>query len=370
MKVVCNREQLLKTFTIAASVAPAKSAKEIITNIKMVALGDSVCLQATNMEIWLSADAEGCEVQQSGEVLLPVTRAGQFLRESPEEQITIEAVGTEIHMRTKGGVIKLPSAEPKAFPARSPEIKGPHHVLSAKFLLEAIRRTAFATDPDSSRYALAGVMVEVNGDTVAVVGTDGRRLAYVSGSGTSVDGHSNAPLGSIVPASAARVLSRALGADGDVRIELTLNDVTIEAPGVTITARLVEGRYPNWRQVIPKVDQWTIDTAIPVGAFDSVVRQAAITADAESRGLEFRFEGGTLSASAQAQSIGLSNISMPVSHEGEPVSIKLDYRYLRDFLSALDPSENFELKLMDSSRAALLSADGYQYVVMPMALER
>jgi DNA polymerase-3 subunit beta len=369
MRVTCNREQLLRAFSNASSVVQTRSPKAVLQNVKMIA-GDGVTLQATDLELSIQVEAHESEVQFPGEVLLHAVRVGQILRECPDETIVVSVEGNEILLTTQSSKFKLPSADPAEYPVKPPAIEGGYHVVPARFLSDAIRRTIFATDVDSSRFALGGILFEMNDDVVTITATDGRRLANVVGKGEAVGGHSTASLNCIVPVRAASVIRKAIPEDGSVHVSFTTSSVVVQADGVAISARLVEGRYPNWKQVLPSVESFPLDIEMPAGAFDSLVRQAAITADAESRGLDFQFRNGTLSASAAAASTGRSNVSMPIAFDGDELPIKLDYRYLRDFIATLDPSSSFRVQLTSSNSSALLSCEGYKYVVMPMALEK
>ena len=109
-----------------------------------------------------------------------------------------------------------------------------------------IRRTVFATDNESSRYALGGVLLELGADKIIAVGTDGRRLAKMEGPAKSVGGHQTGDNTTIVPTKAMHLIERALtDADAEVQIAARANDILVKSPRVTIYSRLVEGRFPK-----------------------------------------------------------------------------------------------------------------------------
>jgi DNA polymerase-3 subunit beta len=233
-----------------------------------------------------------------------------------------------------------------------------------------IRRTVFATDPDSSRFALGGVLLEMEEEEVLAVGTDGRRLARMVGSGKSVGGHRTTGNSTIVPTRSLNLMERAIGdKDELVHVAARNNDVLLRTGSSTIYSRLVEGRYPNWRQVIPqREDSVTIDMV--AGPFFNVIRQAAIVADQETRGLDLEFGGGTLLLTASTADLGQSRVEMPIDYDGDPIKMKLDYRFVSDFLKVLEPDSKFKLDVVSSTQPALMTTeDGYAYVVMPMALD-
>ncbi|HEX7448882.1 MAG TPA: DNA polymerase III subunit beta, partial [Pirellulales bacterium] len=246
-----------------------------------------------------------------------------------------------------------------------------YHELPARFLRELIRRTVFATDVESSRYALGGVLIELTADKVVAVGTDGRRLAMMEGPAKGVSGHQTGDNTTIIPTKAMHFIERAL-VDGDAEVQLAAraNDVLVKTPRTTFYSRLVEGRFPKWRDVFPRrVDATKIE--LVVGPLHSAVRQAAIVTDEESRGVDFSFADGKLVLSGRSATVGQSRVELPVAYEGAPIVITLDPRYLIDFLKVLDPEKNFTLELKDAESAAVCSTDdGYGYVIMPLARER
>ncbi len=242
------------------------------------------------------------------------------------------------------------------------------HELSARLLRELIRRTIFATDNESSRYALGGVLLEMGPERIIGVGTDGRRLAKMEAPARSVGGHQSGDSMTIVPTKAMQLIERAL-TDGDAEIQLAAraNEILVRSPRATIYSRLVEGRFPKWRDVFPqRTGVQRID--LTVGPLHSAVRQAAIVTSEESRGVDFSFQAGTLVLAGRAAEWGQSRIELPIAYDGPTISITLDPRYVSDFLKVLDPEKVINIELKDAESAAVCGTDdGYGYVIMPLA---
>ncbi len=370
MKISCDREKMANAFQLAGSVALARSPKEVLQNVKIEANEDHVTLMATDMETGIRIEVEGVDVQTPGKALLHVGRVGQILRESNDQQLYLETDGKGLTIKGLHSEFKLPSANPDEFPTIVGFEEEKYHELPARLFKEMVRRTAFATDADSARFALGGVLLEMHGEEVLAVGTDGRRLARMNGSGKSIGGHETSSNTTIIPTRSLQLMERAIGdKDEVVHIAARGNDVLLRTSRCTIYSRLVEGRYPNWRQVIPQRDD-SVDVDLTVGPFFNVIRQAAIVADQETRGLDLEFGGGTLLLSAKTADLGQSRVEMPIDYDGEPIRLKLDYRFISDFLKVLEPDEKFKLNIATSKSPALLTTDdGYAYVIMPMALD-
>jgi DNA polymerase-3 subunit beta len=164
-----------------------------------------------------------------------------------------------------------------------------------------------------------------------------------------------------------QLLERAL-ADNDDNIQVAAreNDILVRSGGATVYSRLVEGRYPKWRDVFPR-REGMVKIELSVGSFYAAVRQAAIVTSDERRGVDFTFGGGKIILSGHGAELGESHIELPIAYDGAEVGITLDPRYLSDFLKVLDPEQNFTVELRDAESAACATEDGYAYVVMPLA---
>lgn len=370
MKISCDREKLATAFQLAGSVAQSRSPKEVLQNVKIDATEEAVTLMATDMETGIRIQVEGVDVQAPGKALLHVGRVGMILRESSDDQLYFETSATETLVKGMHSEFNLPSANPDEFPTVVGFEGESYHELPARLFKEMIRRTVFATDPDSSRFALGGVLLELVGEEVLAVGTDGRRLARMKGSGKSVGGHQTAGNTAIVPTKALLLLERAITDKEEfVHIAVRQNDIMVRTSRCTVFSRLVEGRYPNWRQVIPS-RQDSVNIDMVAGPFFNVIRQAAIVADQETRGLDFEFGDGTLTLSAKTADLGQSRVEMPIEYTGETIKMKLDYRFVSDFLKVLESDSKFKMDVATSTQPALLTTeDGYAYVVMPMAMD-
>lgn len=370
MKIECDREKLATAFQLAGSVALARSPKEILQNVKLEAEADKVTLMATDMESGIRIELDGVEVTTPGKVLLHVGRVGMILRESSDEKISIESDDSSTVIKGSHSEFNLPSANPDEFPTIASFEEEAYHELPARLFKVMVKRTAFATDPDSSRFALGGVLLELNGNDVLSVGTDGRRLARMSGEGKSVGEHETSGATTIIPTRALTLMERSIDDKEEVvQIAARSNDVLLRTSRCSIFTRLVEGRFPNWRQVLPSRED-SAKIEMSVGPFYAVLRQAAIVADQETRGLDLEFGGGTLVLTAKTADLGQSRVELPIEYDGDPIKMKLDYRYLSDFLKVLDSDATFHMDVASSTQPALLTtADGYAYVVMPMALD-
>lgn len=371
MKITVDREKFLTAFQTAASVAPNRSPKPILQNVKLIASENEATLVATDMEIGIRLQVPGIVVEQAGTAMLPVGQFGSILRESSDEKLYVESDGQRTLVRGDRSQFNLPGQNPDEFPEVALFDEAEYHDVPVRLLRELIRRTVFATDIESSRYALGGVMLEMKPNKITAVATDGRRLAVMEGTALAVGGHQSVDAQTIVPTRTMQLIERALSDDdAEIQISARPNEILVKGPRVTVFSRLVEGRYPKWQEVLPA---WSESNSIEmaVGPLFSALRQAAIVSREESRGIDFSFADGTLVLSSSTAEVGEARVELPISFDGAAVMITLDHRFVADFLKVLDPDKTFTLQIRDRDSAAYCSTDdGYGYVVMPLAKDR
>jgi DNA polymerase-3 subunit beta len=371
MKIVCDREDLLPAFQTAAMVAPARSPKAILQHVKLVNDGERTTLMATDLEIGIRVEVDNVESLVPGTVLLSTAQFGSLLRESSDERIRIESDGTGIFVYGDRSKFKLGSIDPEGFPLIAEFSEAKYHQINSRLMKELIRRTLFATDAESSRYALGGVLLEFQPEKIIAVATDGRRLAKMEGPAACIGGHDGGNTTTIVPTRAMQLIDRALAdSDEPVKVSVRGNDILVQFARTTIIARLVEGKFPKWRDVFPQ-RQNALLIQLTAGPVYSALRQAAVVASNESRGIDFVFGGGNLVMHGTTAEVGESRVELPVGYDGSEIKLSLDHRYIGDFLRVLNPESVFTLDLVDRDSAALCRTDdGYGYVIMPLSRER
>jgi DNA polymerase-3 subunit beta len=369
MKLHCHRPSLVAALQAVSAVVPSRTPKEILKNVKLVVESGQVTLQATDQEVGIHQVIEGVETDSAGIALLPAARLLSILRELTDEAADIEVTQDSIRIRSGRSDFKLSAEDPAEYPAVPTAEGSDSFSIESVKLRKMVRRTAFATDVESTRYALGGLQMEVIGDDATLAATDSRRLAVVRSK--TCDG--SAPEGGkppVIPTKAMSLLERNIP-DDDTPTKITVrdNDVLFECGTTTIYSRLVEGRFPQYRDVIPAESR--IEIELIVGMFYAAIRQAQIVTDEESRGVDFTFNDGTLTLNSTAADVGQSQIEVPIAYDGESLTITFDPRYIADFLKVLDQESSVTLKLTDGESAAVFTTgEDYTYVIMPLARDR
>ncbi len=366
MKLHFHRPSLMTAFTIVNTVVPSRTPREILKNVKLQVADGVATLIGTDQEVGIRYQISGVETQSAGETLLPTARVLSILRELHDESVDFEIEDDKVWIRSGHSEFRLSAEDPAEFPTVAEFAEEKFHVVDGNVFKEAIRRTIFATDVESTRYALGGVLLELGTDSMALVATDSRRLALVKvpcKSNGDDEPENNAP---VVPRAAMSLIEKSVEEDCEVQLAVHANDVLIKCGNSTIYSRLVEGRFPKYADVIPSSPEHTVE--LVTGPFYSAVRQAQIVTNEDSRGVDFSFKDGTLTLNSAAAEIGTSTIELPISYEEDELTIKFDPRFVAEFLRVLEPEKQVQWDLIDAeSPAVLRTDDDYTYVIMPLS---
>jgi DNA polymerase-3 subunit beta len=343
-----------------AACAAARSSRTPIEELQAVhvSVAEGVArLTASDAENTIVMDVE-VESEEPGCVLLPANSLIAILRECTADQIELSVSGSEIKVLAGKAGFKLPSADVDRFPLPS-HVEGTSVVVDAADFQSALRKTVFATEPNSSRFSLGGVRIEKSDDGLLFVATDGRRLSRVllGATGEIAD--------CTVPTRAAALMQKA-DLTGEVTITTDPSSIRVTASGICIFSRLLEGRFPSWRQVIPELSGLN-KVLLKSSDLSRGIRQASIVVDKETRGIKFHFDNGMLSLSSSAAERGSATIDIRAEYLGEPVTMKLDYVFVMDFLRSLDDEVDLTVYLGDK-RQSVIFDDGHEAIYTIMAM--
>jgi len=366
MIIHCQRDGLLAACQLVSAAVAVRTPKTILMSINAIAEADRLTLVATDLEVGIRYELAGVQVEEPGEAILPVGRLLSILRESSDDQLAIDADERRCRVSTTSSEYEMPSEDPSGFPDVPAFADNKYHELTAGVLRTMIRRTSFAAAKQDTKYAITGILWEVEDKKVRLVATDTRRLALAIGPTTASAPVEAKGQSHLVPVKAMSLLERTPHDDSElIKVCLRPNDVLFQTEKATIYSRLLEGRYPPYRDIIPKKPSAKIP--LPVEQFLSAVRQAAIMTDEESKRVAFNFTPNKLTLQAQGAATGKSKVDMPLEFSGTPISINFDPNFLVDMLKVLDSSEVVQPDLVDAQKPALFRAgEDYMYLVMPL----
>jgi DNA polymerase-3 subunit beta len=375
----CDVFATAEAVATAQSVVPSRSPKPVLLSVRLdVDPEAGTTVSATDLECGLRLRVVGVKADAPCSLLLPPARLLAILRGQVgrNDELTFEVSSGDgpgtLVVRGKGARFEIPLEDPALFPNVPRFASADFEELAAADLKRLIRHTHYATDVESTRYALGGALVEAGAGELAMVATDGRRLARQVVPASTVG--KGAPRGGtpVVPLKAMKLLDRLCG-DDDPPVHLTFDKAGLYArtESAEVHSRLVEGRYPRYQDVLPADTATRLKVGTTAGELLWACEQAAIMTGDESRGVDFAFGDGTVTLSSMTSDRGSGSVEAAVATEGAPLTITFDVRYLADALRRLDRGAAVRWRFADEHTGAVLTDDrGFTYLVMPLTRDR
>jgi len=366
MKADFNRAALAETLALLTSVIPVRTPKPILKCVKIVVSKDATDISATNLELGIRCRLSEVAVNQPGEIVVPADKLAAVVRESVDEVLSIEASNGTCEIRGADSHFTIFGQEADQYPA-VPEFTGDAGLqVNLQTLQGGIEQTLFATAKESTRYALNGVLWEIQGKKLTFVATDGRRLARVRINLAKTPAEQTLPK-IIVPAKTMALLSRIGGSEKEVAsVQFVDNQVLVKCTNVTVGSNLVEGNFPKYEDIIPA--DYDKKLTLSTEAALSAIRRAALLTSEESRGIKLSVSKEELVFSSRTPETGDAQIQMPIVYSGESIDIGFNPQFFVDVLRVIKTPE-FELELGQPDRPGLIkSGKEFLYVLMPINL--
>ena len=367
MNISITKDQIIAGLQAVQNVVSTRTTLPILSNVLLRAEGGHVEFTATDLDVSVTCKVEA-KVIKSGATTLPVKKLFGIVRELNGE-IEIETDEKNISsIRSGSSFFKIHGLSADEFPPL-PKFKDDKKVLLPQENIRAmIRKTSFAVSTDESRYVLNGIFISLKEGKMTFVATDGRRLALVD---EEVDISEKSAGEFIVPAKAVNELNRLLQDKGDVELKFGENQASFALKNETgfsvlLITKLIEGNYPNYRQVIPGEAK----ERIGVGREELVqaLRRAEIMTSEKANSVKLAFGKNLLTITANSPEVGEAREVIAINYKGKEFAIAFNPRYLIDPLAALTEDEVY-LELIDELSPGVVKINGpFLYVVMPMRL--
>ena len=368
MNLTITKEQILEGLQAVQNVVGARTTLPILSNVLMSVEGEKMEFTATDLDVTVACSVEA-KVKKGGAATVPVKKLFGIVRELNGSEIDIEVDEKNIcSIRCGSSFYKIHGLAAEEFPPL-PKFKDDKKVTLPQETLKAmLRKTSFAISADESRYVFNGIYISLKDHKMTVVATDGRRLALVD---EEVDIAEKSEGEFIIPAKAVNELNRLLQDKGEIVIKLGENQASFALKdekgfSVLVVTKLIEGNYPNYRQVIPS----EVKERVPLGReeFLHALRRAEIMTSEKANSVKLAFAKNNLAITANSPEVGEARESLAVNYKGKDVAIAFNPKYLIDPLNALTEDEVF-FELTDELSPGVLKINGpFLYVVMPMRL--
>lgn len=363
MKIAISRDNLLKGIQTVYSAVPSRSTLPILAHLLLEAKKDTLQITATDLEIGISTQVPA-EVLEEGAIAVPAKRIHDLVKELPSEGLHLGAKkNQQMSIECGKRLFRILGLAKEEFP-HLPSASGGEVVTIDQGVLQAmLALTAFSVSHDESRYVLTGTLFVAKNGWLRLVSTDGRRMAMVERE-AKINGHGEQQR--IVPEKALSELNRLLGENPSVKIAMKENQIAFDLGNTLVISRLIEGKFPNYEQVIPA--QSPNKLWISREEFLMATRRISLWSTQESPSIRLDLRPEQMLLSKQTPDVGEAREELAIQYSGPEFSIGFNPTYLIDVLKVL-PDGQVEVELPGPDRPGVIrTQDHYLYVVLPMQL--
>jgi DNA polymerase-3 subunit beta len=373
LEITVSRAELLRELTAAQSVVERKTTIPILSNFLFEADGDRLTITATDLDQSVRTSC-AAKVKKPGACTIPARKLYDYIKLLPEGEISIKLMDNHwVQIRAGRSNTKMVGMARANFPAVPEFPEGGGFKLSAASVKNLISKTIFSISNEESRYTLNGALLVLKIESMAMVATDGHRLAHVEILGETLEGISGEKK-TLIPRKALAELQSLLNGPDVETLEFADDEQTLffRAGGRVLTSRKLTGQFPNYEAVLPRDN----NKFVIVRSEDLMgcIQRVAQFADERSGAIKIRLEQNELKLSSQSTDAGESEDTIETPYNYDPLVVGFNSAYLLDFLKAIGNSGEVRLEFKDAQSAGQMRPeDGnenvkYRYILMPMRI--
>ena len=363
MKLSVSKDKLLEGLQTVQNVVSTRTTLPILSNVLLEAADGQLRLTTTDLDVGVRGGIEAV-VEKPGAATLPARRLFSIIHALPSAEILLEVDSKSVaSIRCGPSFFKILGLPQEEFPPL-PKFEGAKtFTLRQKDLKDGLRKTAYAISTDETRYVLNGILFSFKDNKLTLVATDGRRLALVD---IELEFPRSHEVDIILPTKAVTELARLVSEEGDVKMSVSENQVAFEVDGTFLVSKLIEGNYPNYRQVIPPEAKERI--TLERESFLNTVHRVSLLSSEKSNSVKLVFSKNNIDIIANTPEVGEARESLPVTYKGREFSIAFNPEFLMAPLRNLPTDEVF-LDLIDEMSPGVIKVQSpFLYVLMPMRI--
>jgi DNA polymerase III subunit beta len=367
VKLTLSTQDLLSQLQNVTRIASTRSAVQALSGVMLRATAGACELMATDVEVSLQVSIPA-EVASEGFAVLPARLLLDVVRSLTAQTLDIElrVAENDVEIVCGGATFHFRTLRAEDFPALPRPAAEGRISLPTQAFVDTVTKVSRSASHDETRPVLTGILVSASGQELVMVATDSYRLSVKR---TTLDSPLNGSFEANVPARALQELARIAAAASEAQLSVGVQEsqVVFEAAGAVLSSRLIDGQFPNYRQLLP--DSVEHELRLSTAELASVVRRISLLAQKNSP-LRLRFAEGQLTVTAQTPDVGEATESIPVPFQGEPFEIGFNAEFLRDGLESVETDE-LVLKLISPVRPGLIESpdtSDFIYLIMPIRL--
>ena len=363
MKFSVTKEKLLECLQQVQNVVSTRTTLPILSNVLLQTNGREVRLTTTDLDVGVRGSFEA-NIEKEGATTLPARRLFTIIRELPSSEIQFDVDGKNAaSIRSGQSFFKILGLPEEEFPPLPKFDDSKVVTIRQKDLRDGLRKTSYAISTDETRYVLNGVLFSFKDNKLTLVATDGRRLAMLD---IDLEFPRSHEADIIVPTKAVTELQRLLTDDGEVRVSVGGSQIAFDLNNSLLVSKLIEGNYPNYRQVIP--GEMKERVTLERETFLNSLRRVSLLASDKSNSIKLNFSKNNIDITANTPEVGEAKESLPVAYKGREFSIAFNPEFLMAPPRNLAEDEIF-LDLIDEMSPGVIKIQSpFLYVLMPMRI--
>jgi DNA polymerase-3 subunit beta len=361
MKFRIAKDALVNGLTAIQGALPSKSPIPVLSNVLIEAGDGRITLRATDGELSIRTEVEATVISK-GETSVPMKRLVSVARECATAEIEIDVDADEASISSGSATFRIKGVVgADEFPPPPSFQSAALYTVNREILIRMLQRTSYAASVDTGRQVLMGVNLNFEDQKLTVVATDGRRLALVD---TEMEFPKDACRSVIVPTKAVNELIRSVEGEGPMRIRILENQIAFETETLMLMTKLVEGAYPNFRQVIPTSN----DKRVFIGREElmNAVRRVSVLSSDHNIGVRLTFAKNKMEIFALVPDVGEAREVIAVKYDSKATTISYNPGFITDPLKNL-VADTVYFEFNDEISPGVIKTDeSFVYVIMPM----
>jgi DNA polymerase-3 subunit beta len=364
MKIICTQENLKLGLSSVGRIISSSHTLPILNNLLLKTENGVLKISSTNLEIAITNNVR-CKIEEEGVLTVSSKTLIDLVNNLPNKNINILSKDGKLFIETENYHTNIKTLPAEEFPL-IPNIEGGNSLtLDAQELKTALDQVVFAASSNQTQPEISGVLLATDKDGLRIAATDRYRLAEKK---MATSQNNKEPQEVIIPQKTCLELSRIIGnLKGVVEMVFSETQIAINFNETRIISRLVDGQYPDYKQIIPENFQTTAVTE-KTSLINALRAAAVFSQNSNSVNLDFSAENQQIILAAESAELGKSSVELPAKIEGKGGSLVLNYHYLLDCLNGLD-SGSVIIKMIDDNSPSLIVPEDkkdYIYLVMPI----
>jgi DNA polymerase-3 subunit beta len=367
MKFSFDRDSLLREIGIAQEIIASKNAISILSNVMLSAESGKLTIKATDNKVNFETHIP-VDIQEAGGTTVFCDKFMSIISSLPQGEIEFEQNDIKINIRsiTKKARFQLKSITSDKFPEFTTPLSLSFFEIPLKEFKEMINQTVFSISDDETRFFMNGVFMEKNDNSLRLIATDGRRLAYISKKFEVLLPDFK---GIIIPPKILNIINHRGTDEGPLSIAVGERNIFFKFSNYEFSSVLIEGQFPNYNRVIPESQSYSFE----VDSKDLIeaLKRVSLLVEQKSRRIYLTANPGTLTISSQETEIGTAKEEIPCQFDGTTITFALNYLYLEEPVKVIS-SERIKIEFTESMKSITLKPvpeKDFFHIIMPMQME-